>query len=130
MPHTYEIPTGYLYDPAGKLTGTGYAGGDKGQRPEGKNNPDMCNVPNVGPLPPGLYTMGEPVEHSQLGPFAIPLTPDPTNEMFGRRGFYVHGDKIGAPGSASDGCMILPRSVREALHNSPDQQIQVVKSRV
>src|SRR5579872_4479298 len=120
MPWTYEITTGRFFNPDGEEVSRGYAGGDCGKRPEGRNNPDMCDVPNVGPLPPGYYTFGEPVEHSQLGAFAIPLTPDPENEMYGRRGFYLHGDTISAPGNASDGCIVQPRPTREAAHESPD----------
>ena len=128
MPWTFEITTGKFYDPSGKVVSVGYAGGDCGKHPEGRNNAAMCSVHDIGPLPEGLYTMGEPVGHSQLGPFAIPLTPDPANEMYGRRGFYLHGDKIGAPGAASDGCIVQPRETREAAHASPDQQIRVVGS--
>lgn len=32
--------------------------------------------------------------------------------MHGRAGFYMHGDKVAAPGNASEGCIIMPRAVR------------------
>lgn len=128
MPWTFEISTGNFFDPSGKFLSKGYAGGNCGKNPEGRNNPDMCNVHDIGPLPEGLYTMGEPVEHSHLGPFAIPLTPDAANEMFGRGDFYVHGDTTPS-GNASKGCIVQPRATRNAAHASPDQRIQVVKSR-
>ena len=127
MPWTFEIAAGKWYNPAGEFVSHVYAGGDCGKRPEGRNNPDMCNVPNIGPLPPGDYTMGTPVEHSRLGAFAIPLTPDPANEMYGRRGFYFHGDTE-VPGNASDGCIVGSRPVRDAAHASPDQRVRVVKA--
>jgi hypothetical protein len=104
----------------------GYAGGNCGQSPEGKNNPDMQNVPKVGPLPQGLYKFGTPVLQSHLGPFAIPLVPDPGNQMFGRSDFFVHGDTISNPGCASEGCIILPRAIRNMLAASPDNDLQVV----
>jgi hypothetical protein len=86
---------------------------------EGKNNPAMQDVPDAGPIPCGLYSLGEPVEHSHLGSYAIPLTPDPTNKMFGRSGFYWHGDLIGqAPGHASHGCIISLRVYRQMAYES------------
>ena len=121
---TFSSTTGWLCDAIGKQIARGYAGGNCGRNPEGKNNPDMENIPQVGPLPRGIYTLGEPVEHSKLGPFAIPLIPDPENEMFGRSGFFCHGDTTPS-GNASEGCIILPRTAREALKNSGDQ-IQVI----
>ena len=117
-----------MFDPAGVFKAKGYAGGNEGKNPEGVNNSAMCNVPDVGPLPPGLYTMGTPVEHSHLGAFAIPLTPDPANEMYGRKDFYCHGDTTPS-GNASEGCVILPRDIREMMHTSSDQKIQVVATR-
>lgn len=127
MPHTFEIVTGKLYDPSGAEVCKGYAGGNEGKNPEAINNPDMCNVPRTGPLPPGLYTMQEPVEHSKLGPYAIPLSPDPSNQMFNRGGFYMHGDTTPS-GNASEGCIIMPRAIRERTYQSDDKQIRVVKS--
>lgn len=124
MPWTFEITTGKFYSPTGEVVSTGYAGGNCGKNPEGRNNPAMCSVKNIGPLPEGLYAMGEPVEHSHLGPFAIPLTPDPANEMFGRGDFFLHGDTTPS-GNASEGCIIMPRTTRNAAHSSPDQKIQV-----
>lgn len=126
--HTWEITAGKLYDPSGGFVSKGYAGGNCGKNPEGIDNADLCNIAKVGPLPPGDYTLGTPVEHSKLGPFAIPLTPDPANEMFGRSDFYVHGDTTPS-GRASEGCIILPRMVRDRLHTSPDQKLRVVRAK-
>lgn len=125
--HTFEISTGNWYDPAGAFVSKGYAGGNCGKNPEGRNNPAMCSVKNIGPLPEGMYTLGEPVEHSHLGPFAIPLKPDADNEMHGRGDFYVHGDTTPS-GNASMGCIIQPRATRNAAHASPDQRLRVVTS--
>jgi len=124
--NTFEIRTGQMLDADGKLIATGYAGGACGQYPDAVNNPAMCDRHGIGPLPPGLYRMGQPVDHSTLGPFAIPLTPDPSNQMYGRADFYVHGDAVGHPGAASDGCIIMPREVRELLNQSQDREIRVV----
>jgi hypothetical protein len=125
---TFEIITGKWFNPSGEVVSKGYAGGNCGKNPEARNNPDFIKVPKVGPLPPGDYAMGTPVEHSHLGPFAIPLTPDPTNDMHGRSAFFIHGDTT-PPGNASEGCIILPRSARDEAYNSPDHQVRVVVSR-
>ena len=129
MSWTFESSTGTLFDPSGKLAATGYAGGDKGLHKEGINNPQLQNVHDIGPLPEGIYTMGDPVEGSHLGPLAIPLTPDPNNQMFGRSSFFIHGDRIGAEGTASDGCIILAHDIRTLLSQSDDRQMQVIAVR-
>lgn len=110
----------------GELVGTGYAGGDKGQRPDGVNNPALQNVHNVGPLPQGKYTIGEFLDRPTLGKFAGQLIPAPENEMYGRSGFYIHGDTEEMNQSASDGCIILPYTIREQIANSGDTDLQVV----
>jgi hypothetical protein len=119
MTWIFEQSTGNMYDPAGLICATGYAGGNCGKNPEGKNNPDMQNVQCVGPLPQGVYTLSMPVEGTHLGPFAVPLIPDPANEMFGRGRFYCHGDTTPS-GNASEGCIIMPRAIRERIAASGD----------
>ena len=98
-----------------------------GKHPIGKNNPDYIKVKSVGPLCPGVYTFGTPVAQSHLGPFAIPLTPDPSNEMYGRGDFFCHGDTT-PPGNASEGCVIMPRWVRDQMWASKIHTIEVVIS--
>lgn len=126
MTWTYEQATGKLFDPSGSLVATGYAGGNCGKNPAGKNNPAMQDCHSVGPLPVGDYTLCTPLLTSHLGPYAIPLIPAPSNEMFGRSGFYIHGDSIQRPGAASEGCIIVPRSVRVAMWESNDHSLTVV----
>ena len=124
---TFEITTGKFYDPSGSYVSTGYSGGNRGNNPEGVDNPADEGIRNIGPLPQGLYTFGTPVDHSQLGPFAIPLIPDPANDMKGRGDFYVHGDLVNGPAhSASEGCVIQPRSSRDAAWASSDHRLQVM----
>ena len=123
---TFCSSTGGLRDPLDNFVETGYAGGNCGKNPEGINNPAMCGVKDIGPLPLGLYMMGTPVEGTHLGPLAIPLTPDPSNVMGGRSDFYCHGDHIGKYRSASDGCIIMSHATRLLLIASTDKQIQVI----
>lgn len=100
---------------------TGYAGFG-----EGKNNPALEQVHNVGPLPKGNYTIGMARDTHDHGPCVLPLTPDPKNEMYGRAGFLIHGDSIPNPGTASHGCMIFARPVRNKISESEDRELQVV----
>ena len=123
---TYEQSSGRLYGPDGTHIATGYAGGNEGKNPEGVNNHSMQDQKGIGPLPTGFYTFGEVVAQSQLGPFAIPLVPLPGNQMFGRGGFYCHGDTAQLNHSASEGCMIFPRQVRNEIVSSNDKQLAVI----
>lgn len=123
----YQQSTGKLWKRDGSFVIEGYAGGDQGKAPEGVNNGAMQSVANIGPLPHGIYTMSTPIEHSQLGPYAIPLQPDPDNEMYGRRGFYMHGDTKEMNHSASDGCIIMPLSIRVSCWSSGDHLLTVIE---
>lgn len=116
----YEQSNGHLTDPEGNLVAIGYSGHE-----DGVNNPAMQNVLSTGPIPQGTYTMNPPIDSEMHGPWAIPLTPSPSNEMFGRSGFLMHGDSIVHPGMASEGCIIMPRFAREQVWDSDDHEIEV-----
>ncbi len=117
----YEQSTGRMYDPNRMLLAIGYAGfGD------GKNNPLFETVRDMGPIPVGTYTLMEPADTVEHGPYAIVLIPDAANEMHGRSGFMIHGDNIHVIGSASRGCIILARFAREYMWRDPDHTLNVV----
>lgn len=99
----------------------GYAGNGLG-----KNNPAMQDVHNIGPIPVGKYTMEAPVDTDTHGPYVLWLVPDPTNNMFGRSAFGIHGDSLTSPGNASEGCIVTARLNREAIWESGDHEIEVV----
>jgi hypothetical protein len=121
MMWTYAQSTGELHH-NGRLVGGGYSGFDNG-----KNNPAMQAVANLGPIPQGDWTIvGPPVNTAQHGPFVLRLQPAAGTNTFGRSGFLMHGDSIGAPGCASHGCIILPRAVREQVWSSGDRELEVV----
>lgn len=122
---TYEQNTGRLLHD-GVFVAKGYAGGNCGKNPEGINNHAMQSIHNVGPLPVGKYAFGSMIAESQLGPDAIPLIPDPANEMFGRGHFFMHGDMIGHPGGGSEGCIVMARPIRIAVATSGDKDLEVV----
>jgi hypothetical protein len=54
------------------------------------------------------------------------LKPAASTNTFGRSGFLMHGDSTQSPGSASQGCIIMPRPVREQVWNSGDRDLKVV----
>lgn len=118
---TYAQKTGELQRD-GKAVASGYSGAG-----EGKNNPEMQSVRNVGPIPQGDWTItGPPVNTAEHGPYVLRLTPQLGTEAFGRDGFLMHGDSKNAPGTASHGCVIMPRTVREQVWESGDRDLQVV----
>ena len=118
---TYKQSTGEILDASGVVVGRGWAG----QR-EGKNNPSLQHVHNVGPLPKGIYSIGKPYDSPHTGLYTMALTPDPSNEMFGRSEFRIHGAAYTNPELSSDGCIIQIHPVRQAIWESNDHDIQVV----
>jgi hypothetical protein len=117
---TYKQTTGELIRD-GHIIGTGYSGS-----PEDENNPAKQSVHDEGPIPEGTYTISRPLDTVTHGPHVMVLTPDVTNEMFGRRGFLLHGDSISHPGCASEGCIIMSRQIREMVSDSGDRRLQVI----
>jgi len=120
MAWVYEQSTGNLSLNT-IFIGAGYSGNGVGL-----NNPAAQNVPNVGPIPQGTYSIGAPhtpVDH--LGPLAMPLYPSTNNVMFGRFGFFIHGDNQFANNSASDGCVVLSYSIRQQITSSGDPMLIV-----
>ena len=120
----YVQKTGELIAPDGEVLRGNYSG-----LGVGKNNPDAQHVVGIGPIPRGRYFMGAPFDSPEHGPHCIRLTPDAANEMFGRRGFLVHGDSISAPGMASKGCIIASRSTRLRMGAKRDV-LEVIADRV
>src|ERR1035438_3981863 len=124
----YELISGKWTSATGDVLGIGCSGGDCGLDPYAVNNPGFQFVHNVGPIPVGIYTINPPQDTVTHGPFVLPLTPSPANLMWGRSGFLCHGDSVILPGkrAASDGCIILPRNVRQQIWDSGDLDLQVV----
>ena len=118
---TYAQKTGSLLQD-GQAVATGYSGFD-----EGKNNPAMQAIHDVGPIPQGAWTIeGPPINTTEHGPFVLTLAPSSSTNTFGRSGFLMHGDSIHAPGTASKGCIIMARVFREQVWNSGDRDLEVV----
>ena len=104
----YSISTGQLYDNGQPFGAPGYAGKGKG-----RNNPAMVKEKNVGPLPPGRYSIGAAYRHDDLGPMTMNLEPLPGTQMFGRSLFRIHGNN--SENDASEGCIVLPPNIRAAI---------------
>lgn len=110
----------------GKLIARGYSGAGAG-----KNNPAMETVRAVGPIPRGKWLIRAPYNSRAVGPYVLPVWAldnvlDDVHARTRRSAFRIHGDSIRAPGTASKGCIILPRAVREQIWKSGDRELEVV----
>lgn len=109
----YLQKTGDLIDPEGKMAGAGYSG-----HGAGLNNPSMEAVHGVGPLPVGRWHIGPwEASHGHLGPVVAALMPVGFNPH-DRSAFFIHGDNLAMNHTASDGCLILSRALRELIRDS------------
>lgn len=104
----------------GVLVATGYAG-----RGKGKNNPQLEAVKRCGPIPRGRWLIGVPYDSAKVGKYALPLEPAPGTDALGRSAFRIHGDSRRFPGTASEGCIIVGRAVREAIVESREPLLVV-----
>jgi hypothetical protein len=118
---TYRQTTGELLHNS-TLVARGYSGHE-----EGYNNSSLQRVRCVGPIPQGEWTFqGPPFDSQSHGPFVLHIVPKADTNTFGRSGFLLHGDSVSHPGLASEGCIIMPRPVREQVWNSGDRDLEVV----
>lgn len=130
MPWIYHQKTGELYH-NGQRVGHGWAG-----HGVGKYNPSLQSQQGTGPLPRGTYTIGHLFNYHRTaasphgtGPASMRLTPDSSNQMFGRSGFLIHGPSTNPShyGQESNGCIILPLSLRHRIGTSGDHALEVVQ---
>ncbi|MGH9436530.1 MAG: tlde1 domain-containing protein [Terriglobia bacterium] len=124
MPWTYSQSNGALLSP----DGTFYTGNYSGHG-DGVNNCKMERVRNVGPIPTGIWLIGDAFDSPKTGKVTMALSPDHTTETFGRFGFMIHGDEVKHPGEelASEGCIVASLSVREAIAQSADRVLCVTQ---
>lgn len=121
---TYRQHDGFVLDKTGAHVATGYSGAGHSTA-TGRNNPDMDNVHNAGPIPRGRYTIGAPHVSPNTGPFTMNLTPEAGTETHGRGDFRIHGNN--AENDASHGCIILGPDSRHLIWQSGDHEIEVVR---
>jgi hypothetical protein len=122
MTWKYQQSTGKWFNPAGQWIGTAYSG-----HGAGLNNSAMEADAGIGPIPAGAWKIApakSPPDH--LGPLAMPLAPDGF-DPHGRSGFFIHGDFAGdADESASHGCIVTVRAVRQLIDASADCDLLVI----
>lgn len=102
----------------GEFEGYGYSG-----HGEGRNNPAMEAVPNVGPIPRGKYRIGPARNDPQKGPICFRLFPV-GHDAHNRSGFMIHGDNVRQ--DASEGCIIAGRLIRRAIDNDAETELEAV----
>ena len=107
----YSQTTGNMTDDNGNLIAKGWAG-----HGDGKNNPAMQSVHNVGPLPQGKYNVSGWFSHPRLGPMVARLTQF-EGETFGRDSFFIHGaaKNLDKHGQESEGCIVQERIERDKV---------------
>jgi RHS repeat-associated protein len=108
-----------------QLHGYGYAGNGPGL-----NNPAYQLVPNVGPLPQGIYDIGPigtgiSARSGRPLPESMRLRPRPETIMGRRNGMAIHGGNM-INRTSSDGCIVLPVEIRRAIAASGDRELRVV----
>jgi hypothetical protein len=119
---TYRQTDGFVLNAKGEHVATGYSGAGH-TAATGRNNPDMEDVHNKGPIPRGRYKIGAPHVSPHTGPFTMDLDPEPGTDTHGRGDFRIHGNN--AENDASHGCIILPPDGRHLIWESGDHEIEV-----
>ena len=118
---TYSQSTGALASQDGSVRSTGYSGNGADL-----NNPAGQGDKGHGPIPQGAWTIGPFFDDpGGKGPCVCHLTPQTGTDALGRSGFMIHGDNSEANHTASEGCVILAREVREAIAESGDTTLEV-----
>jgi hypothetical protein len=118
MTWQYRQKTGELTHD-GVFEGIGYSGTGPG-----RNDPDKQSIPDIGPIPQGRYTIEGAIDMKTLGPCVMGLTPSADDNMYGRSGFFIHGNNI--IDDASHGCIILGPVIRRMIASSADRNLVVV----
>ena len=118
--HTYNRANGN-WSCNGSLWGAGYSGNGSGL-----NNPDASDLTDIGPIPPGIWSISSPFTDPEKGPLVMRLTPSEETETYGRGGFLIHGDNPRMNFSASEGCIVLGHDLRQRIAFSEDAELEVV----
>lgn len=117
----YSQSTGNLWDRRGVLVGSGYSGFN-----EGKNNPRLEAMSDIGPIPRGKWVISRVYNSKNTGPYTLELLPSGHNALM-RTNFRIHGQTKENWGSASRGCIVLPPSIRTQIWESGDKILTVIE---
>lgn len=121
MAWTYDVETG-SFGHNGVLIGRGYSG-----EGEGLNSVAHEQDKDVGPIPRGTWIIGKFFDDpGGKGPVVAHLSAAKGTETFGRDGFMIHGDNRERNETASHGCLILDKPVREQVKASGDNVLVVL----
>lgn len=103
------------------FVGLGYSG-----HGVGLDNPDKEDMQNVGPIPRGEWRIDRwDDHHGEKGPQVAVLSPI-GHDAHGRSAFLIHGDNSDLNHSASHGCIIASRPIRDAIRASGETVLTVV----
>jgi|SRR5579885_106256 len=98
-----------------------------------RNDPAAEGVKDHGPLPGGVYTIGElEAQHGTLGRDVFRLIPDDETRARiialgrGPDSFYCHGRNPTRPMDSSCGCIVADHGARIIIAHSPIKQVQVI----
>lgn len=116
--------SGNMFHVAPDGTATQLARGYSGNG-DGENNPAAQCIADHGPLPCGLYDIGDPADLHAMT-YCLPLHPHPENKMCGRSGFWIHDGNFNTPhGMTSEGCICLLRQDRQRMVSANDPLLRV-----
>jgi hypothetical protein len=122
----YHIKEHYFILNGSKLGGDRWTYSGNGQQ---KNRVGSAHFANHGAIPPGTYTItGKRIDkpgHKSLGDDSMILRPSATNKMYGRSNFLIHGGN--GAGTASDGCIVTLRAIRQKIWTSGVRTLEVVE---
>jgi hypothetical protein len=122
-PYTYDISDhhfwGVAYD-GSKIDTKSCCCGSAGSC---RDNPSCTCQKNVGPLPPGTYTLGNMFTYKGY-PNSYQLFPASSNNMCGRSDFLIHGGNCQS-GNPSIGCIVIPsESTRYMIKSGATLHVQ------
>lgn len=118
---TYEVTAGRITGLPTMPQAVAYSG-----HGAGLNNPALERVAGVGPIPRGKWKIVRWEDHhGDLGPQVAILAPDGW-DAHGRSFFRIHGDDEAMNHSASDGCIIASRAIRDAWRATGEMFFTVV----
>lgn len=104
----------------GHFVGIGYSG-----LAEGLNNSSFQDVRGMGPIPRGLYAVGEWFDHPHLGPCVAVLTPV-DHDALRRTELFIHGAHMNDEHDSSNGCIVVGPRERHELRDSGDKELRVI----
>jgi hypothetical protein len=121
----FQIDSGEISQNAETID-MGYSGA-----PGHVNNPADCGLVGEGPIPPGVWQMGDPVNDPETGVFSIPLwmiQGDPLGrDVYTPGNFRWHGDNASKPPqSSSKGCLVSGHASRVIGASDPDRLLTVI----